>query len=188
LPLAPAALLAEALIRVCLLCVLQSVVLHRMTITHAKSTFPISLGTKISGVDDSTYSSTGEAFSSVGKWSPVRPSRARPCPPRWRFCPQSFPTARLRPTRNCRPTTSPSVRLNTRTHFRATHVQTLTGLVCALRAAYEFSKKFRNGAPIDTRLPLPLHTIACLTRSRSAAFSGIHEREPGGEGRKLTPT
>jgi len=36
-----------------------------MKIVHSKSTFPMSLGAKITGVDDKTYSSTGEAFSTV---------------------------------------------------------------------------------------------------------------------------
>ena len=44
---------------------LKSVVLHNMRITHVKSTFPMALGAKISGVDDCTYSSTGEAFSAI---------------------------------------------------------------------------------------------------------------------------
>ena len=30
-----------------------------------KSTFPVSLGARITGVDDKTYSSTGEAFSAI---------------------------------------------------------------------------------------------------------------------------
>jgi hypothetical protein len=36
-----------------------------MSINHVSSTFPIALGAKITGVDDSTYSSTGQAFSHV---------------------------------------------------------------------------------------------------------------------------
>lgn len=44
---------------------LKAVVLHSMDVSHVKSTFPISLGARISGVDDSTYTSTGEAFSHV---------------------------------------------------------------------------------------------------------------------------
>ena len=36
-----------------------------MQVVHSKSTFPMSLGAKITGVDDKTYSSTGEAFSTV---------------------------------------------------------------------------------------------------------------------------
>ena len=44
---------------------LKSVVLHDMHIVHSKSTFPLSLGAKISGVDDQTYSSTGEAYSAI---------------------------------------------------------------------------------------------------------------------------
>ena len=38
-----------------------------MDVQHVKSTFPCSLGARITGVDDKTYSSTGEAFSTVGK-------------------------------------------------------------------------------------------------------------------------
>ena len=44
---------------------LKAVVLHNMEIIHSKSTFPMSLGAKITGVDDKTYSSTGESFSTV---------------------------------------------------------------------------------------------------------------------------
>lgn len=44
---------------------LKSVVLHDMKVTHLKSTFPISLGARVSGVDDRTFSSTGEAFSTI---------------------------------------------------------------------------------------------------------------------------
>lgn len=43
----------------------QSVVLHDMKATHIKSTFPCSLGARVTGVDDKTYSSTGEAFSAI---------------------------------------------------------------------------------------------------------------------------
>ena len=44
---------------------LKSVVLHNLEIKHSKSTFPIALGTRVTAVDDSTYSSIGEAFSTV---------------------------------------------------------------------------------------------------------------------------
>ncbi len=44
---------------------LKSVVLHSLEVKHAKSTFPLALGTKITAVDDCTYAATGEAFSSV---------------------------------------------------------------------------------------------------------------------------
>jgi len=44
---------------------LKSIVLHDMKVTHLKSTFPIALGARVSGVDDKTYSSTGEAFSTI---------------------------------------------------------------------------------------------------------------------------
>lgn len=40
-------------------------VLHDMAITHAKSSFPLALGARITGVDDRTFSSTGESFSTV---------------------------------------------------------------------------------------------------------------------------
>lgn len=43
----------------------QSVVLHEMNVESIVSTFPISLGAKISGVDDMTFTSTGESFSLV---------------------------------------------------------------------------------------------------------------------------
>ena len=44
---------------------LKSVVMHSMKIAHVRSSFPVSLGARISGVDDCTYSSTGESFSSI---------------------------------------------------------------------------------------------------------------------------
>ena len=44
---------------------LQSVVLHDLTLKHAKSTFPISVGAHVFGVDASTFSSTGESFSAI---------------------------------------------------------------------------------------------------------------------------
>lgn len=44
---------------------LKSVVLHKMEVSHVKSTFPIALGARITGVDDKTYSSTGESFSTI---------------------------------------------------------------------------------------------------------------------------
>lgn len=44
---------------------LKSIVLHDMKITHVKSNFPLSLGARISGVDDCTYSATGESFSTI---------------------------------------------------------------------------------------------------------------------------
>ena len=44
---------------------LKSMVLHKMEVNHVKSTFPMSLGARITGVDDCTFSSTGESFSSI---------------------------------------------------------------------------------------------------------------------------
>lgn len=44
---------------------LKSIVLHSMKVSAVKSDFPLALGTKITGVDDSTFSATGEAFSTV---------------------------------------------------------------------------------------------------------------------------
>ena len=44
---------------------LKSVVLHDMKVNHVKSTFPMSLGARITGVDDCTFSSTGESFSAI---------------------------------------------------------------------------------------------------------------------------
>tara|TARA_B100000674_G_C37254000_1_gene651473 strand:- start:31 stop:300 length:270 start_codon:yes stop_codon:yes gene_type:complete len=41
------------------------VVLHSLELKHSKSTFPLTLGAHITAVDDRTYSSTGEAFSTV---------------------------------------------------------------------------------------------------------------------------
>jgi hypothetical protein len=44
---------------------LKSVVLHSMTLSNVSSDFDVPIGVKISGVDASTYSVTGEAFSAV---------------------------------------------------------------------------------------------------------------------------
>lgn len=44
---------------------LSSVVLHSLDLTSVNSSFPISVGARITGVDDVTYSSTGEAFSTI---------------------------------------------------------------------------------------------------------------------------
>lgn len=52
---------------------LKSIVLHDMKITHVKSNFPVALGTRISGVDDCTFSSTGESFSTIGGPLPIFP-------------------------------------------------------------------------------------------------------------------
>jgi orotate phosphoribosyltransferase-like protein len=45
---------------------LKSVVLHSMTLASVKSDFDVPVGVKISGVDNSTFSLTGEAYSAIG--------------------------------------------------------------------------------------------------------------------------
>ena len=44
---------------------LKSVVLHKLTLASQKSSFPVALGVRITGVDDSTFSMTGEAYSTI---------------------------------------------------------------------------------------------------------------------------
>ena len=44
---------------------LKSVVLHKMTLAAHKSTFPVALGIRMTGVDDSCYSQTGESYSMI---------------------------------------------------------------------------------------------------------------------------
>ena len=44
---------------------LKSVVLHKMTLGAQKSTFPVALGVRITGVDDKAYSQTGESYSMI---------------------------------------------------------------------------------------------------------------------------
>ena len=44
---------------------LKSVVLHKMSLGAHKSTFPIALGVRMTGVDDSCYSQTGESYSMI---------------------------------------------------------------------------------------------------------------------------
>ena len=44
---------------------LKSVVLHKMTMNSVQSTFPIALGLRITGVDDQTFSQTGESYSTI---------------------------------------------------------------------------------------------------------------------------
>jgi len=50
---------------------LKSVVLHKMSLGAHKSTFPIALGVRMTGVDDSCYSQTG------GLLLPLSPLRLR---------------------------------------------------------------------------------------------------------------
>ena len=44
---------------------LKSVVLHKLSMTSQRSTFPIALGVRITGVDDQTFSQTGESYSTI---------------------------------------------------------------------------------------------------------------------------
>ena len=44
---------------------LKSVVLHKMAMRSTQNTYPISLGIRITGVDDATFSQTGEAYSTI---------------------------------------------------------------------------------------------------------------------------
>ena len=44
---------------------LKSVVLHKMTLAAHKSTFPIALGMRLTGVDDQSFSRTGECYSMI---------------------------------------------------------------------------------------------------------------------------
>ena len=41
-------------------------VLHELSVTHVSSNFPIALGARVTGVDDTTFSSTGDAYSMIG--------------------------------------------------------------------------------------------------------------------------
>ena len=45
---------------------LKSVVLHSMTLASVKSDFDVPVGIKLTGVDNSTYSLTGENYSAIG--------------------------------------------------------------------------------------------------------------------------
>ena len=44
---------------------LRSVVLHKMTLGAQKSTFPVALGVRMTGVDDKAFSQTGESYSMI---------------------------------------------------------------------------------------------------------------------------
>ena len=44
---------------------LKTVVLHKLTMSSQKSTFPVALGIRATGVDDATFSITGEAYSAI---------------------------------------------------------------------------------------------------------------------------
>ena len=44
---------------------LKSVVMHKMTLAAQKSTFPVALGVRITGVDDSCFAQTGESYSMI---------------------------------------------------------------------------------------------------------------------------
>ena len=39
--------------------------MHKLEQTSQKSTFPIALGVRVTGVDDATFSQTGESFSTI---------------------------------------------------------------------------------------------------------------------------
>jgi hypothetical protein len=44
---------------------LKAIVLHNLRVTHVKSSFPVSLGARITGVDDRAFSATGDSFSTI---------------------------------------------------------------------------------------------------------------------------
>lgn len=44
---------------------LKSIVLHKMCISAQKNDFPLAVGARITGVDDSTFSVTGDAYSTI---------------------------------------------------------------------------------------------------------------------------
>ena len=44
---------------------MQSIVLHKLELSAQKSSFPTALGLRVTGVDDSTYSLTGDAYSAI---------------------------------------------------------------------------------------------------------------------------
>ena len=44
---------------------LKSIVMHKMTISSQKNDFPVAVGARITGVDDKTFSATGESFSAI---------------------------------------------------------------------------------------------------------------------------
>ena len=44
---------------------LGSVVLHSLTVTHAKNSFPVAVGAKVFAVDHNTFASNGEAYSVI---------------------------------------------------------------------------------------------------------------------------
>ena len=44
---------------------LKSIVLHDMTLSAQKSTFPTAVGMRVTGVDDATYSITGDSYSAI---------------------------------------------------------------------------------------------------------------------------
>lgn len=54
---------------------LKSMVLHDLSVTHVSSNFPIALGAKVTGVDDTTFSSTGDSYSLI-----VLPNSSSPHP------------------------------------------------------------------------------------------------------------
>jgi len=44
---------------------LKSVVLHDLKVQHVSSSFPVSIGARITGVDETTFSSSGDSFSMI---------------------------------------------------------------------------------------------------------------------------
>ena len=151
---------------------LKSVVLHSMTLSSVKSDFEVPVGLKISGVDNSTFSLTGEAYSHV-------------------VAPKTESTA-------ARVLQKDDVALG-KTHLDASlclrlayaacpPLLTWTFLVCRLLAAYEFGRKFpgytaenltekgvsytpksRSGRPVLLTTTHHTHVFAIALRSQ------IHE-------------
>ena len=91
---------------------LRSIVLHSMKLTHVKSSFPFSIGARMTGVDDITYSLTGEPLATIGKLtSPPACTRALHYPslPCASLClSQSSPTPSPSRASASRPTTPSS--------------------------------------------------------------------------------
>lgn len=120
--------------------------LHNMDLAHVKSTFPISLGARITGVDDCTYSSTGESFSAIGESRHVSrhlfatPSVAHVPWLTYRASTQCFPTPSPPTPRSSRRTMSRLVRHS----FHTPCTVRAISFVHFLLAAYEFSKKVRS--------------------------------------------
>lgn len=129
----------------------QSIVLHNLTLSAQKSTFPTALGVKVTGVDDSTFSLTGDAYSAI-------------CMPH-----ADTHTSRILQEDDT------SLGALWQIELLFLRLQPLTTVAHAC-AAYEFARKFPASFLAVEPPPLGIRPASCLHRVsfRSCFFVGIY--------------